>query len=170
MVVVSACYCLVGCTPQPPPAAEPGVGGWSWNIFKSLNPEAGDGGVGASWGSWNKKFVFLILTETGTQANSRIHAAGPPTEYRVALELPKGQKDELRVNTPDGKTGTLVHGEQSYDLTQGSVFILLPEKEGGPVQVRQLRRDLSDLPANDVGVATLLRGDQEIGRIFARGK
>jgi hypothetical protein len=170
MVVVSAFYCLAGCTPQPPPGPEPGFGGWAWNDFKDLNPQAGDGGVSASWGSWNKKLVFLILTDTDTSATTAINAAGPPTEYKVALELPKGRKDELRVKTPDGKTGSLVHGEQSYDLTQGPVFVLLPGGAGEKLQVLQLRRDLSGVPADVGSVARLLRDDQEIGRIFARVK
>lgn len=167
MVVVSACCCLSGCTPQPPPGPEADFGGWTWIDFKDLNPQAGDSGVRASWGSWNKKLVFLILTDTDTSAATEINAAGSPTEYKVALKLPKGRKDELRVKTPDGRTGSLVHGDQSYDLAQGSVFILLPGGERGELKVLQLKRDLSDVPADIGRVSQLLGDDQEIGRIFA---
>src|SRR5262245_61770169 len=116
MVLFSAFCCLAGCTPQPPPGPPADSGGWIWYDYKDLNPQAGDVGVSASWGSWNKKFVFLILTDTDTSATTGINAAGSRTEYKIDLKLPNGQKDELRVETPDGKTGTFIYGEQSYDL------------------------------------------------------
>lgn len=162
IVVVWACCCLAGCATQPPAGADVNTGGWSWYDYKEVNSEPGDVGVSASWGSWNKKFVYVILTDSTTSATTEINAAG---SFQVDLKTPKGPKAEMRIETSDGKTGCVVCGEQSYNLAQGSVFILLPR--GEKFQVQQLRRDLSDVPAGVGSAYQLLRDDPEIRRFFA---
>lgn len=170
IVLLALCY-LAGCNSRPavsPSGADAGFGNWSWHDFKELNPEAGKGGVSASWGSWHKKFAYVILTDAATSASTAINASGARTEYKVNLTLPKGQKAEWRIETADGKTGSAAYDGQSYDLAQGPVFILLPK--GEKLEVLQLNRNISDVVAGPESMEKLLKNDQEIARTFAKAQ
>ena len=167
--VLLALYCVAGCTSRPADStsgADAGSGDWSWHSYKELNSEAGKGGVNASWGSWHKKFAYVILSEPASSASTIVKASGARTEYKVDLTLPKGQKAQWRIETANGKTGSVAYGGQSYDLAQGPVFILLPK--GEQLEVLQLKRNITDLIAGPESLEKLLKDDQEIARIFAK--
>lgn len=167
IVVFSAFCCLAGCNSRPPasPKGADASFGWTWYAFKELKSEAGDGGVSAWWGSWKKKFVYVILADPAISITTDINASGARTEYQVDLTLPNGQKAELRIETADGKTGSAVYDRRSYDLAQGPVFVLLAKSE--TIEMLQLQRDISD---GIVSLQKLLQDDQEIARIFAKMK
>ena len=166
IVVCAALCCLAGCAAPAPTDANVDSGGWTWYDYKEVNSRAGDVGVRVSWGSWDKKFVYVLLTDVTTSATTEIVADGPRKEFKVDLKTPNGQKAEVRIVTPDGKGGSLVCDGRSYDLARGRVFILLPR--GETFQVQQIPRDVSDVPAN-VGTANrLLRDDPDVGRVFAK--
>ncbi len=166
----SAFCCLVSCDSRPsaPSGAGADFGGWSWYALNTPNAGTNEVDVSATWGSWNTKLVYLILTDVDATATTNVNASGTRTEYNVHLVWPKGRKAELRIETADGKTGRAVYAGQTYDLAEGSVFVLLPKDE--KLELRQLRRDISEVAGNVPSVQKLIRDDPELARMFSKLK
>jgi len=171
ILAVSTLGCLAGCNSPPttsPPAANADFGGWSWYGVNDPNTGANDVDVCASWGNRNQRLVYIILSDVNTSATTNINASGGRTDYNVDLTLANGQTLEIRIETADGITGTAAYAGQSYDLAQGSVFVLLPK--GEKLEMLQLKRDISQVNAGVSGVLKFVRSDPELLRMFARVK
>lgn len=170
-ITVLGALWLAGCG-SPPPPAPPGpdadFGGWSWYAEDESKPGAADVGVSAAWGSWKTKFVYVILADIAITDVTAVGTADGRTRYDVVLKLPRDRKAEVRVETADGKTGSLTHAGRSYDLARGSVFVLRPK--GEEFELTQLPRDVSGETAGVPGVVKLVRGDPELLRALAKSK
>lgn len=169
LVVLAAVY-LAGCdSPQTtaPRGPDAEFGGWTWSTLKPADPTAGDVSVCAAWGSWKKKLAYVILTDGTASSATDVTTAAGSTRYNVILTWPADRKAEVVVETTDGQTGTVTHGERSYDLSRGAVFLVEPKHDG--FQLRQLERDVSGRTADLAGVVNLIRGDPELIRAFGGG-
>jgi hypothetical protein len=170
LVVLSVC-CSTGCESRPSTLstdADADFGGWSWDALKPANAESGDVAVSATWGSWKKKFVYVILADPTATATTKISTSGAQTRYEVDLTLPNRRTAEVRIETADGKTGGAVLAGQSYDLARGSVFVV--SLKGETVELIQLKHDISDEAAGLPGVVKLVRNDPDLVRMFAKLK
>ncbi len=67
--------------------------------------------------------------------------------------------------TRDGRTGAVSINGTSYDPAAGRVFLI--STRGGQVQVRQVPRDPSSVPAEQEGFLVLADSDPEIARFVA---
>ena len=148
------------------PAARAEFGGWSWYAIDKFNPEGKDVCLNASWGTLNQKLVYVLVTDSTVAATTGMSDAGERTAYLVSLKLPLDRKADLRIETPDGKTGRAVYAEQSFDLVQGSVFVLLPS--GDRFAIRQFQRDTTNVVASALGVQKFVQDDAELLRLFAK--
>src|SRR6266498_4071974 len=108
-IVALTAFCgLAGCSsqpPSPPPGADADAdfGGWTWDAIKPVNAEGDDVAVSAAWGSWKKKFVYVILADVNATATTSINTSGERTRYEVDVTLPNGRKGDVRIETADGK-------------------------------------------------------------------
>jgi hypothetical protein len=85
-------------------------------------------------------------------------------------EGPSHRRVKWRAKSPDGKTGTLVINEETYDLSKGTLF--LASTEGGQTRVTQLDKDLTFVSAKPPfdkvfdSVTAFLRSDPEASQSF----
>ena len=103
--------------------------------------DGGGGGFDASW-DWTRKAVHYEGTFTS-----------------------RGGRDlAVHCYTSDGKTGSVTIGDETFELGNGSLFLL--SSSGTKTVVKQLRRDLSKLGSDSEGFQTNAMADAEIKAFF----
>jgi hypothetical protein len=111
---------------------------------------------------WQEGLEVMIWHDVAGSAVA--HSAGS-TEDRVHAERGSagsadGRGFEWELQTTDGKTGQMRIGNDSYDLSAGAVFIVTTR--GGTMDVRQLDRDLSAVPLDEVGILAYAEKDPDL--------
>ena len=155
---------LAGCGTSSSPSGGAGDGSVSWLRFKEINPKAGIDEAEASYGMWGDGMAFVILSDVVGSSGARSSGGtGQPSRYRGYQESPDGRKVEWQCETPDGKTGTITISGQSYDLAQGSLFLVATK--GGGSRVLQLKRDTLKLTGQE-RLEHLLKDDTDVGQFF----
>jgi hypothetical protein len=86
---------------------------------------------------WNEGLSITIVDDS--QGDHRSSSSGstedPVWRGRGSIRGQEGQDITWRVETTDGKRALFFLNEQSYDLSQGTLFLI--KTRGGSVQVRQ---------------------------------
>jgi hypothetical protein len=147
--VVFSCFsCNIGITPftsYNPPASESVMSSWpdtSFFFYKwkegatilLVNNNGGDWGHGGGMSSrdpFYKEYGDFVLRD----------ARG--------FNIKDGKKNpgyKWTIETKDGKTVTFKIDGKEYDLSKGELFVTKVKGEGEPVEVHQLKRDLSAIP------------------------
>jgi len=111
---------------------------------------------------WQEGLEVMIWHDVAGSAMA--HSAGS-TEDRVCAERGSarsadGRGFEWELQTTDGKTGQMRIGNDSYDLSAGAVFIVTTR--GDTMDVRQLNRDLSAVPLDQVGILAFAEKDPDL--------
>jgi hypothetical protein len=73
---------------------------------------------------------------------------------------------EYHFETEDGKSGAVKINEAQYNLADGGLFLVAASKN--QIQVKQLKRDMSDVKFDRESLAAYARNDAEIMAFFAR--
>jgi len=163
--VALACLVAGGCSMQLSEAPGlPDVGGSSgivtWAGNGSSRPESNQGTV------YHMGKLFLVWSSSphggGGSTSSNIHGASCSGEI-TGLE---GEVLKFSCATGDGKTGTATIAAQSFDLKKGGLFLVA--KDTGAWRVRQLVRDLRELPINRKSLTDLAERDDEIREFFGK--
>jgi hypothetical protein len=111
---------------------------------------------------WQEGLEVMIWHDVAGSAVA--HSAGS-TDDRVYAERGSarsadGRGFEWEVQTTDGKTGQMRIGNNRYDLSAGAVFIVTTR--GDTMDVRQLDRDLSAVPLDQVGILAFAEKDPDL--------
>jgi hypothetical protein len=111
---------------------------------------------------WDEGLAVMLwhdLAGSGT-ANSSGFASGQTYYERGSANADDGRSLAWEVLTMDGREGQVRIGGAAYDLAAGNVFLVTTQ--GGAVAVRQLRRDLSPVPAERNAVLAFAWGDPDL--------
>ena len=101
-----------------------------------------------------------------SEAHSTGSSSGPIYTERGYARSADGRSLTWEVQTREGKEGEIDIGGARYDLAAGSLFIVTTE--GGGTAVRQLVRDLSDVPLDHDGILAFARRDPELSVLLLR--
>jgi acylphosphatase len=73
---------------------------------------------------------------------------------------------EFRCETKDGKTGRVAINGTTYDLADGNLFVV--SAAGDHSQVKQLRRNLSELKFERENLEAFGRNDPDVSEFFTK--
>ncbi|MCO6043206.1 hypothetical protein NG895_04750 [Aeoliella sp. ICT_H6.2] len=159
IIVLLACLAASGCSTS---SSVPDVGGASGVVTWSGN-QAGQPGVDRGtvfhWGS-----LFVIWTDAPTGGGGSTSSNMQGGSCTGQLIGANGEVLKFTCKTSDGKSGTATIAGQSYDLQKGSLFLAVADDDGW--QVKQLNRDLQEVPLNKQGLRKLAESDEEIQEFF----
>jgi hypothetical protein len=118
---------------------------------------------------WQEGLDVLIWHDVSGSAWA--HSAGS-TEGSVYAEQGSAQSADGRgfaweVQTKDGKTGQVRIDDASYELSEGTLFIVTTK--GGTTEARQLVRDLSGLPLDNEGILAFAESDPDLAVFLTAG-
>jgi hypothetical protein len=170
LVVIASIAWQAGCDSPPatsPASADAEFGGWTWDALKPADRAGDEFGVSAAWGSWKKRLAYVIVTDGTASSSTVIDRSDARTRYIVSLTWPSGRSTEVRLETTDGRTGTITCAGRSHDLALGAVFAVLPKTD--EFEVQQFHRDLSRQSSDIAGVVNLIRNDPELIRKIVGG-
>jgi peptidyl-Lys metalloendopeptidase len=111
---------------------------------------------------WQEGLDVMIwhdLVGEGT-AHSAGFATGRLYIERGSARFADGRSLAWEVQTADGRMGEVQIGGVRYDLAGGTLFIVTTQ--GGTPTVRQLSRDLSDVPLDHDGILAFARNDPDL--------
>ena len=164
--ILASTLFLLGCGGPSPPRGS-GAGFIAWERFGEINPKAGIDKAHANYGVWKDDgLAFLILTDFVGSSRDRSSGKGTgPEKYKGQHKAPDGQKVEWQCETADGKTGKMIINGSSYELSNGSLFLV--STRGGKVEVRQVQRDLLKVKPDQESVEKLVKDEADVGSFFA---
>ena len=114
---------------------------------------------------WSEGLRVLVLHN---QQGSSCHGSGSTTDPTYRLECyaqaADGGRIDLTLHTADGQTAQLWLNKVSYDLAQGTVFLIATNPEG--IEAIQLSRDLAGLTVDYDSIIALIERDPDIGQFF----
>jgi hypothetical protein len=118
---------------------------------------------------WQEGLNVLIWHDVSGSAWA--HSAGS-TESSVYAEQGSaqsadGRSFEWEVWTEDGRTGQVRIDDASYDLSEGTLFIV--STRGGTTEARQLARDLSGVPLDNEGILAFAESDPDLAVFLTAG-
>jgi hypothetical protein len=82
--------------------------------------------------------------------------------------LPSGDPIEITVTTPDGATFRVTVNGTAYSETDGTLFLV--RTRGPNVEVRQVARDLSGLPADEGTWRQVAKDEPEVKQLIAEAE
>ena len=136
------------------------IGNMEVGNLKELQPEAGIDAVSIGFHVWSdpagwQGLALVVVSDAvgsgGAGGNGGHHAS------------PDGRRVEWKFQTRDGKTGSATINDKTYDLAQGSLFLV--STTGADIRVLQLDRDLLKVKKEDI--QSLVLGDKDIPAFFA---
>jgi hypothetical protein len=86
--------------------------------------------------------------------------------YKGDFASREGQKLAVECFTSDGKTGAVTIGGETFELGNGSLFLVAPG--GTKTLVKQLRRDPSKLGSDSEGFKAYAKSEAEIKAFFEK--
>ena len=136
-------------------------------------PRTGSGGMSgtlglgrsttAEWGRWDDGMVFIIWSDLDGGYGGGSYSGGE-ARYEGRQSSRDGRGFDWRCATSDGTTGTVTINKVTYDLSNGSVFLV--RARGEKQRVEQLDRDTLILKPGPESLATLAK-DPEIREFFS---
>ncbi|NIV36662.1 MAG: hypothetical protein GWN58_46680, partial [Anaerolineae bacterium] len=126
---------------------------------KALGSAEQGGYLFLRWQEGLEVMLWHDLTGEGT-ADSAGFVSGPFYIERGYARSRDGRSLAWEIRTPDGKQGEAQIESVHYDLAAGSLFLLATQ--GGSTTVKQLPRDLSDVPLDHDGILAFARTDPDL--------
>jgi hypothetical protein len=154
------------------------AGAWMWLILigfvlsscapKSTPPGATLVGGGVedtmfSYHRWEEGLAILIwhdIAYGGSGCNGSASTEDPVYRLTCDAVAPDGRTFDWEVHSTDGVTAQMWINGQSYDLDQGTVFLI--SEQDGQLQVTQIQRDLSGLEPDYESVTAYASIDGDI--------
>jgi hypothetical protein len=87
-------------------------------------------------------------------------------ECRGYIGSHKRRKIEFHCRTKDGKSGTVKINGTTYDLANGSLFLV--STSGDEVRIKQLNRDMTRQTFDEESLTAFGKGDAEIVEFFTK--
>jgi hypothetical protein len=147
---------LVGCSPKStPPGANSIYGGVDVARF--------------SYHYWEEGLSILIwhdLSYGGEGCSGTGSTEDPVYRLECDVESADGQSFSWKVHTRDGVTADMWIEDQSYDLSQGNMFLVSSGDDG--IQVDQLQRDFSELEPDVETISASSYSDPDVADFIAR--
>src|SRR5436190_4652051 len=109
--------------------------------------------------------VTVVVWFDVEEGETFVGMEGNAAKFHGTATAPEGKKVTWHCITTDGKSGTVRIQDKDYEMTQGPLFLVA--ERGGPPQVRQLQRSLSNLPQTSECVNGLAKSDPDIMRFIA---
>jgi hypothetical protein len=147
---------IVGCSPKStPPGANSFYGGVDVARF--------------SYHYWDEGLAILIWHDFaygGEGCSGSGSTEDPVYRLKCDVESGDGRSFSWKAHTQDGVTADMWIEDQSYDLSQGSLFLVSSKDDG--VQVEQLQRDLSELEPTVDTISATSYSDSDVAGFIAR--
>jgi hypothetical protein len=147
---------IVGCSPKStPPGANSIYGGVDVARF--------------SYHYWDEGLAILIWHDFaygGEGCSGSGSTEDPVYRLKCDVESGDGRSFSWKAHTQDGVTADMWIEDQSYDLSQGSLFLVSSKDDG--VQVEQLQRDLSELEPTVDTISATSYSDSDVAGFIAR--
>ena len=147
---------IVGCSPKSTPPGASSIGG-------------GVDVARFSYHYWEEGLSILIwhdLSYGGEGCSGTGSTEDPVYRLECDVESADGQTFSWKVHTRDGVTAELWIEDQSYDPSQGNMFLVSSKDDG--IQVDQLHRDFSELEPNVETISALSNSDPDVAGFIAR--
>jgi len=122
-------------------------------------------GTGYLFYRWEQG-LRLMIWHDATDATSTGSGSTSDPIYRVdgRAVSPGVPPIEWTIETSDGQTAQFTLSGVSYDLTQGTLFLV--RTSGGSIEVEQLRRDLSSVQLERDSILAFAQADPDIARLI----
>ena len=147
---------VVGCSPKStPPGANSIYGGVDVARF--------------SFHYWEEGLAVLIWHDFaygGEGCTGSGSTEDPVYRLVCAVESGDGETFSWEVHTQDGMTADLWIDEQSYDLSQGNMFLV--KSQNGGIQVEQYQRDFSEIEPTVETINALSESDPDVADFIVR--
>jgi len=122
-----------------------------------------------SYHYWEEGLAILIwhdLSYGGGFCSGTGSTDDPVYRLECDVDSTDGQSFSWKVHTRDGVTADMWIEDESYDLSQGNMFLVSSRDDG--IQVDQLHRDFSELEPNDETISDLSNSDPDVADFIAR--
>jgi len=122
-------------------------------------------GAGYLYCRWEQGLRLMIWHDATDATSTGSGSITDPT-YRVEGRAvsPGGAPVEWTIETSDGQTAQFTLNGASYDLAEGTTFLV--RTSGGSIQVEQLQRDLSDVQLERESILAFAQADPDIARFI----
>ncbi len=152
-ILVLALLTLSACQSKTPPGSD---------VFSNTIQDAG-----CTFLVWKEGLRLMLWVDmTGSSGTHSSSSTGDPmfrqTGYAQAAD---GRRVEWQVATADGRTATFKIGNEPFELTQGTLF-LISTTQGSP-QVQQLQYDLAALPSAPSSCESVATNNAAVKRFTA---
>lgn len=153
LIVILVLLSLGACQSKTPPGSA---------VFSNTVNEAG-----CTFLIWQEGLRLMLWTditgESGT--NSSTSTSDPMFRQTGYAQAADGRRVEWQLETADGQTGTFKVGDQRFDFTQGTLFLI--ETAQGSPQVQQLQYDFAPLPSDPSSCESVATNNPEVQRFIA---
>jgi len=155
---------LIGRGSNSPPGLGVRSTGWSqWTRDKPIVPGIDHAAVHI--GLYANSPALVVWSDgQGGSFNASWDRTRKAVHYEGAFTSRGGRKVAVHCYTSDGKTGPVTIGDETFDLGNGSLFLVA--SSGTKAVVKQLRRDLSKLGSDSEGFQANAMADSEIKAFF----
>jgi hypothetical protein len=155
---------LFGCGSNSPPGLGVRSVGWSqWARDKPTEPGIDHADVRI--GLYADTPVLVVWSDgQGGSFNASWDRTRNAVHYEGAFRSRGGRNVAVQCYTSDGKTGSVTIGDETFELGNGSLFLVA--SSGTKTVVKQLRRDLSKLGTDSDGYHANATTDDEIKTFF----
>jgi hypothetical protein len=155
---------LTGCGSNSPPGLGVRSTGWSqWARDKPTVPGIDHAAVHI--GLYANSPALVVWSDgRGGGFNASWDRTRNAVHYEGAFTSRGGRNVAVHCYTSDGKTGSVTIGEETFELGNGSLFLVA--SGGTKAAVKQLRRDLSKLGSDPEGLQANAKADSEIKAFF----
>jgi hypothetical protein len=170
-VVAAALLCLfAGCNKETFWISSVGGPGWDGGTLfsKAPNPVPGLDQVSMTAAVFSDGTTFVVWTDFHGGSSIFLPPASTKSEgfviegHHSDSNDPNGPKVDCRLATKDGRTGKVTIGDKTFELANGSFFLV--STHGGGTQIRQLKRNSVKLGTKDM--QELAKSDAEIREFY----
>lgn len=122
-----------------------------------------------SYHYWDEGLAILVWHDfTKGSENCRRTGSTEDPVYRIQCDVESGEGDSFswKAHTRDGVTAEMWIDDQSYDLSQGDMFLVRSQDDG--IQVEQHQRDFSKLEPTVEAINALSSSDPDVADFIAR--
>ncbi len=151
-IVVLLVLALSGCVRSTPPGASTAGG------------EVGEGAY--TFMQWKEGLTILIWDDIrGSHSNHGSGSSSDPVFRQSGqAESPDGRSYSYQVETEDGITARFTIDGKAFDLSQGTLFLV--KTRGAETNVRQLSRDLSEVPFTNEALREMAQSDPDVAALI----